>query len=181
MNCPEGYALAGGVCVADASGGGSGPADSQPYFIASVYFLAGTASGASVLVALNTGNLTLTTTNTASVGKAYVFPMPFTITRVVLQSDSGPGSTATVNLTLVAQPFVVGTPYTVAGFATLDSAIAATATGNTPMNANITAFAAGSGVPVAAGTGIAWLATPGGGVASTLPFNGEMQIYGVWG
>ena len=181
MNCPEGYALAGGVCVAEAFGGGSGPMDSQPYFVGSLTSAAATTSGIANLIVVNAANLVTLTGSPPAAGRAYVFPLPFTITRVVIQSDTGPGGVATLNLTLLIQPFVVGTPFTVAGYATLDSAITATASGSTPMNANITAFAAGSGVAIPAGTGIVWQSITGGGVASTAQVITNMQIYGVWG
>ena len=111
---------------------------------------------------------------------AYVFLAPFTITRVVVQSDSGPGAGTTFTMTLVAQPFVSGTPFTVAGFATLDSAIAVTASGISPVNANITTFAAGAGVLVPAGTGVVWEGIFSG-INSTVSLTTVMQIYGTYG
>ena len=149
-------------------------------FVSSFSFPIGRAAGVVTFIPINAADLKFGAATLNTPGAARVFPRLFTITRVVLQSDSGPGSTATVNLTLVAQPFVVGTPYTAAGFAALDSAIAATASGNTPINANITAFAAGSGVPVPAGTGIAWQAVSGSGAASTISVTATMQIYGIY-
>jgi len=109
------------------------------------------------------------------------FPSRFTITKVILQSDSGPGgigNASTATLDLLSNLFVAGTPYVQAAFTVLDTAITLTVTGTGFGNMTITSFTAGSSITVPANTGLAWRLTLGGGTPSTNSVVFNMQIFG---
>ena len=117
-----------------------------------------------------------------SPGQSTVLPRSFTITLVMIMTDTGPGgatNSTAFNVFLASQLYTPGTPLTQAGFTPLDSALNLTATGPQFLNSVITSFAAGPTITVPVNTCLQWQAVASG-EASTVQVICNVVIVGHW-
>lgn len=168
--------------IAVGTAGNVGEVSAAGPYISSAVVASATASGVVSFLAINGLGLSTATSGNIAVTRAYIFPKAFTVTRVVIQSDTGPtgiGNAATLTVTMVKAAFAPGTPVTAGSFSVLDSLLVATVTGPTALNADINTFTANPLV-IPANTLAAIQISSGGGTPSTAQVYMWIQIYGHW-